>query len=425
MSTTYVTKLNGSNPKSRTLRIVFQARTHSSRTVVDYLLAVATALTVGLSLTFGLICPVHAQAQTAAKPDHSIAGTWQATLHAPNGNLRAVLIVKKTPAGKLTGVFYSIDQGGQPISLSPIRFNNDSLTYVNSYIGIVYRGKMSAGGNTITGTQTQMGHSFPLIYERATPETAWTIPPPRPHIAPMAANATPGIEVATINPSKPGTRETYIMWRGDQLAVKNFSLADLIKFAYHVQNKQILSGPDWVSTDRFDIQAKPNIPGTPSPEQLGEMVKKLLVERFQLKMHAEHKVMSAYVLTVAKGGPRMTKNPDSQNEGLPGIFFGPPIMTLRVHDATMPAFVSLMQSVVLDRPLVDHTGLAGHWNFSLHWMPDATQFGGRKMPPPSQSEVAPPPLSTALRQQLGLKLGLEKTSVPVLVIDHVDHPSPN
>jgi uncharacterized protein (TIGR03435 family) len=354
-----------------------------------------------------------------------IAGTWQGTLHIPNHDLRTVLKIEKTPGGKLSATFYSIDQSGQGIPTTSISFENGELQYAIQFIGLTYEGKMSADGNSINGTSAQMGHSLPLVFERATPETAWTMPPPPPHIAPMAANANPGVEVATIKPTKPGTRATYFIWRGDQLVIVGFTLSDLIKHAYDVQDKQITGAPDWMDTDKFDINAKPDVAGSPSPAQLREMVKKLLADRFQLKIHTEHKTMSAYALTVAKSGPKMTKN--TSTDGLPGLFFGPPIITLRVRNATISEFVDLMQSTVLDRPVVDDTGLTGHWDFSLNWTPDASQFvsAGWKMPPPSTAGDAPPPLFTAIQEQLGLKLEAEKTSVPVLVIDHVDHPSAN
>jgi uncharacterized protein (TIGR03435 family) len=376
-----------------------------------------------LLLSFGLASPAQAQAKAAAKTDHGIVGTWQGTLNVPNHKLRTVLKIKKSPAGKLSAMFYSIDQSGRGISTSSISFKNGVLDYAIEMIDLKYSGKMSADGSSITGTSTQAGHSFPLVFERATPETAWTIPPPPPHIAPMPPTAKPGIEVATIELTKPGTPGRYLTMKGTDIITANFTLDGLIKFAYNVQTKQIIGAPSWASSDKYSIDIKANVPGMPDVEQSNELVKELLAQRFHLIMHTEHKTMSAYVLEVAKGGPKLKKN--TSHDPLPGLFFGPPIITLRVRNAAMSDFINVMQSVVLDRPVVDHTGLTGHWDFSLNWTPDPTQFNGRKMPPPSKSEAAPPPLSTAIRQQLGLKLGLEKTSVPVLVIDHVDHPSPN
>jgi uncharacterized protein (TIGR03435 family) len=241
----------------------------------------------------------------------------------------------------------------------------------------------------------------------------------------MAANANPGIKVATINPTRPGTRRHSLSWEGNRLVIAGFTLDDLIASAYNLSDKQIINGPGWMRSEKFDITARPNVVGTPSGKQMNEMVKALLADHFQLKTHTEQKTLSAYILTVAQGGPKMTKN--NSKGGAGGLLFGPPMPTLRVHNATMKDFRNVMQSPVLDRPVVNHTGLTGRWNFSLHWTPDESQFIGRgwKMPPPSDTAKAPPPLFTAIREQLGLKLGVEKATVPILVVDHVNHPSAN
>jgi uncharacterized protein (TIGR03435 family) len=356
-----------------------------------------------------------------------ITGTWQATLHAPNGqSLRTVLKIAKDDKGTLKATFYSIDQGGQGIPTSSVSFDGSTLKYGIEFIGLSYEGKMSPDGNSISGNSTQGDHTLPLVFERATPETEWTIPAPPPRIPPMAADADPSFEVATIKPTKPDEQGTFITVRGTELVVVNFSLNDLIKFAYSVQDKQIVGGPDWMGTDKWDINAKPDTPGMPSDVQMKSMVKKMLADRFALKFHNDQREMGAYVLTVGKDGPKMKQNTDNPN-GLPGLFFGP-IGTLHVMNATMPDFTGLMQSVVLDRPVLDKTGLQGRWNFTLKWTPDESQFAavGWKAPPPSADDAsAPPPLFTAIQEQLDMKLEAQKTQVPVMAIDHVDHPSPN
>jgi len=356
-----------------------------------------------------------------------IIGNWQGTLHAPGGrDLRTVLKITRDDKGALHGMFYSIDQSGQGIATSSISFDNDTLRYGIEFISLSYEGKMSADGNSISGTSTQGDHALPLVFERATPATEWAMPAPPPRLPPMAPDAHPTFEVATIKPTKPDEQRTFLIWRGDEMQVVNFSLNDLVKFAYDLQGKQIVEAPDWMGTDRFDIDAKPDTPGQPSGDQLKEMVQKLLADRFALKFHKDEKDMAAYVLTVGKDGPKMKQNTDNPN-GLPGLFFGP-IGTLHVMNATMQNFTSLMQSTVLDRPVVDRTGLSGRWNFTLKWTPDESQFTGMgiKVPPPAADDAnAPPPLFTAIQEQLDLKLEAQRTQVPVLVIDHVDHPSPN
>lgn len=368
-----------------------------------------------------------AQAAAPAEKASGIVGTWQGTLHLPNGNsLRTVLKITKDDKDALHGMFYSIDQSGQGIATSSISFDNGTLKYGIDFISLTYEGKMSADGNSISGTSKQGPNSIPLVFERATPATEWAMPAPPPKIPPMAPDAHPAFEVATIKPSKPDEQRTYLIWRGGDMQVVNFSLESLVKFAFDLQDKQILGAPAWMSTDKFDIDAKPDTPGQPSGEQLKEMVRKLLADRFALKFHNDQKEMGAYVLTVGKDGPKLKENTSNPN-GLPALFFGP-IGTLHVMNATMQNFTGLMQSAVLDRPVVDRTGLKGRYDFTLKWTPDESQFAGMgvKVPPPSADDAnAAPPLFTAIQEQLDLKLEAQKTNVPVLVIDHVDHPSPN
>jgi uncharacterized protein (TIGR03435 family) len=82
---------------------------------------------------------------------------------------------------------------------------------------------------------------------------------------------------------------------------------------------------------------------------------------------------------------------------------------------------------VLDRPVLDQTGLAGRFDFALKWTPDDSQFAGMaaKIPPPTDSANVPPGLYTAIQEQIGLKLDATKAPAEVLVIDHVEKPSEN
>jgi uncharacterized protein (TIGR03435 family) len=155
------------------------------------------------------------------------------------------------------------------------------------------------------------------------------------------------------------------------------------------------------------------------------MVQKLLADRFQLKFHRDKKELSAYLLTVAKGGPKLKKS-ETNNNGVPGLFFTK-LGRLNVRNATMVDFAGVMQTGVFDRPVVDQTGLEGRWDFILSWTPDETQFSsfGVKVPPPSEAADAPPPIFTAIQEQIGLKLDAGKAPVEVLVLDHVDRPSEN
>jgi uncharacterized protein (TIGR03435 family) len=382
------------------------------------------AAIIALAGWFGLMPLNHAAAQAVAAKS-AIEDTWQGTLHVPEHDLRIVLKVSRDDKGGLKAVNYSIDQGGQPIPVSAITFQDNELKFSIEMIDGGYDGKMSPDGKSITGQWKQGTNPLPLIFERATPETAWTIPEPPPKLAPMAADANPSFDVATIKPSKPDAPGKMFRVQGNRFSTLNTTLSDLIKMTYGVQDKQILGAPDWVYSEKYDIAAQPDVPGAPNQDQLKLMVKKLLADRFQLKFHNDKKELPAYVLTVAKGGPKMKKN-DSDPNGLGGRFFrGLGVLTFT--NSTMPDFCDLMQAAVLDRPVVDQTNLPGKWDFLLKWTPDESQFGGMgiKVPPPSDAADAPPPLFTAIQEQIGLKLEAEKAQVPVLVIDHVEKPDAN
>jgi uncharacterized protein (TIGR03435 family) len=368
--------------------------------------------------------PVSAQA-TGDNAAQKIDDTWQGTLHVPQHDLRIVMKITKTDKGDLKLVNYSIDQGGQPLSANSATFQDKELKFAIDMIDGKYEGKMSSDGKSISGTWTQGPNPLPLLFERATPETAWAIPEPPPRLPPMAADADPSFEVATIKPSKPDEQGKAFMVRGAEFTTINTTLSDLIKFAYGMHEKQVVGGPDWMLSAKYDISAKPDVPGQPNDKQLKLMVQKLLADRFQLKFHHDKKELSAYVLSVAKIEPKMTKNTGDPG-GLPGLWFQG-LGVLSVRNATMVDFANLMQSAVLDRPVVDQTGLDGRWDFRLKWTPDESQFGGMgiKVPPPSDAADAPPPLFTAIQEQIGLKLEAAKAPVEVLVLDHVEQPTAN
>jgi uncharacterized protein (TIGR03435 family) len=393
------------------------------RRMLSGLASIAVALLAGVS--GGLSAPLASAQAAAAAPAQNIADTWQGTLHAPGKDLRTVLKITTGDKGELKAVFYTIDQTGQPFPTTSVSFQDKVLKYAIQGFDLTYEGKMSADGKSIAGTSKQGDNSLPLVFERATPETAWTIPEPPVKIPPMAADADPSFEVATVKPAKPEEQGRAFLVRGRQFSTINTTLTSLVSFAYDLQDKQIVGGPDWMTTDKWDIEAQPDVPGVPNQKQLKSMLQKLLADRFQLKFHKDQKDLSAYVLAVAKSGAKMNKN-ESDPNGLPGLFFQG-LGILSVRNATMADFAQLMQSAVLDRPVVDRTALAGKYDFQLKWTPDESQFGGMgiKVPPPSEAADAPPPLFTALQEQLGLKMDVEKTPVQVYVLDHVEKPSAN
>jgi uncharacterized protein (TIGR03435 family) len=92
----------------------------------------------------------------------------------------------------------------------------------------------------------------------------------------------------------------------------------------------------------------------------------------------------------------------------------------------MKEFCQGMQEAVMDKPVVDQTGLTDRYDFTLNWTPDQSQFASFGGPPPNHDDPnAPPSLFTALQEQLGLKMEVTKANVDVMVIDHIDKPSAN
>jgi uncharacterized protein (TIGR03435 family) len=370
-----------------------------------------------------LVAPPALRAQAAAAPaPGDLSGNWQGTLHAGK-DLRIIVRLTKDDS-QLKAVMYSIDQGGQPINTTGVSLQGTDFKFTVPSVNGTYEGKLSADAKFITGTWVQ-GQSLPLTLVRATAETAWEIPAPPAPLKPMAADADPSFEVATIKPSDPNVPGNWFSVKGRNYTTHNISLAGLIESAYGVHAKQIVNGPDWFDKDTYDLNAVPDGEGQPSDKQWNTMMQKLLADRFKLTFHHEQRELPVFALTVGKDG---AKNMAENTGGgpLPSLFFQGTKggIMLPARNATMKDFTGLLQEVVLDRPVVDQTGLKGRYDFTLKWAPDDSQFGGH-VPSASDDPSAPPSLFTALQEQVGLKLTAQKTAVDVLVIDHVEKPSPN
>ena len=379
----------------------------------------------GFALTIAVPClsPGILHAQTPAATA-GIEGTWQGTLVVPNGpQLRTVVKIVKDSSGTLKSTFYSIDQGGSGLPATSTTFTGGDLRIAIDRINLTYTGKMAADGRSINGSASQ-GTPLPLVLERATAATEWTIPEAPKPIPPMDPKADPSFEVATIKPSKPDAPGKLFVVQGGKFRTLNFTLGEMISTAYGVQAKQVVNAPEWIWTEKFDVQAQPDTPGMPSRAQLMGEVQKLMADRFQLKFHRDKKELSALVLSVDKSGSKL-KPSEGDPKGLPGLFFGG-VGVLRVNNATISDFTSLMQSAVMDRPVVDHTGLAGRYDFTLKWTPDEAQLAQMGMKAPAaEAADAPPNLFTALPEELGLRMESMKTPVEVLIIDKVEKPSDN
>jgi uncharacterized protein (TIGR03435 family) len=379
-----------------------------------------------LTVAFAL-CPA------AALFGQTFTGAWQGTLKIPRppGELRIVLEITAAEKGALQAEGFSIDQGGRSFRYISVTQSGTTIRMTLAGPNGIQEGKLSPDGNTLTVTgDWDLGTPTPLILTKATAETAWTIPEPPPPPTVMDPKAKPEFEVATIKPSDPNqTLSAYSVNDSGMLITHNLTVVDLIKFAYNVNPRQISGAPAWAEFDKFDITAKPDKPGIPNGDQLAPMVQKLLADRFGLVIRREKKELSAYVITVAKGGPKIAKAEPSPIT-LAG-FSGRPSLGVSVRNATMAQFAANLQSR-LDGPVVDQTGLGDQrYNFVLKWTVDAAllnqNLGGA--PPPNAPQLSdadrPPDLFTAMQQQLGLQMKSGKALVGVLVIDKVEKPSAN
>ena len=234
-------------------------------------------------------------------------------------------------------------------------------------------------------------------------------------------------EVATIKPVENGPKTPrFIKFEGtNRFVVRDYNLKLLIAAAYNMNPKTISGGPDWIESDYYDILAL--TPGQTSPSRDAQMamLRKLLEDRFKLTFHREQKEFSIYALEVTKDGSKLkatSLSPTDPSSVGPGMVY-PQKIVMPAHNATMNDFASLLQRAVLDRPVVDMTGLTGRYDFSLEWAPDESQFGGEL--PAASADAPSPPLFQAVQQQLGLKLDARKGPVAAIVIDRVEHPTPN
>jgi uncharacterized protein (TIGR03435 family) len=238
-------------------------------------------------------------------------------------------------------------------------------------------------------------------------------------------------EVASIKPAEPpADGRMFIRMRDDdgRLDYVNVSLRDVIRNAYKLRDHQI-SGPDWLGSERYNIQAK--FPAGATKADVPVMLQALLTERFKLTYHKDSKAMPVYALVPAKGGPKL--KPAEATENMPMGRAQMMMGTKGVHLIGKMTVAQLADrlSSFSDRTVLDKTDLKGTYDIDLEFIPDALP-GGMPMrmgPPPGgggddavqhreDSDAAS--LFTAIQEKLGLKLDPQKAPVDVYVIDHAE-----
>jgi uncharacterized protein (TIGR03435 family) len=226
-------------------------------------------------------------------------------------------------------------------------------------------------------------------------------------------------QVATIKPSRlKESRSLQI--QGNRFATVDTSVVDLLKYAYGLHEQEIVGGPEWLKTQKFDVVADPETQSRPSSDEFKKMVQNLLADRFHLKAHHEMRDLSVFEIKPAKSGPKLNKS-SRPSDQIPGVGYSPGELT--VSNATLADFAAFLQRFVTDHPVLDGTGMAGRYDLTLRWTPDELQTEGSRHG--DDSNISFPGLFTAIQEQLGLKLQEEKRSAQVFVVDHVDMPSEN
>jgi uncharacterized protein (TIGR03435 family) len=255
--------------------------------------------------------------------------------------------------------------------------------------------------------------------------------------------------------------------QGCRFTATNSSLRSLLQFAYRPPNgqlpgSQIVGGPTWMDSDRFDIEAKPDDETKPIPmRDVQRMVQSLLEDRFQLKAHRDTREMQTYDLVVGKSGAKMKTSEDQTPATLDGPLvctgtasgetpataatgqlspsgllrggvrtIGSPkpsgiLLTVSGFATPLSTFMNLIQSYA-GRPIVNKTDLTGLFDFELKFgldnsAPSASNAG----PPGGAPEPAGPSIFTAIQEQLGLKLESSKGPVDILVVDSAQKPAEN
>jgi bla regulator protein blaR1 len=239
-------------------------------------------------------------------------------------------------------------------------------------------------------------------------------------------------DVASIRVNKSHDVGGRFAFTGDGFYATNISVIMLLKLAYGVEEDQIVGLPRWGKSERFDIAAK--VLGKDSRklsiEQCKHMIRPLLADRFQLRFHEVEKNVAVYTLVISKNGSKL--RPSKPDSCSPLTEHGQTLRMMgRGYVLGLCIPMELITQMLVDqlgRPVIDRTGLKGDFDFRLHWTPDEeVPFRGQEVSP--QENTGPdsdwPTLSTAVNEQLGLRLKGEKGPAGAIAIDHLEEPSAN
>lgn len=205
---------------------------------------------------------------------------------------------------------------------------------------------------------------------------------------------------------------------GTGYTAQNVTVKLIISLMYKVPMQQITGGPDWLNTDRYDIEARND--HSYNIDDLHTMFQNLLADRFNLRFHKEIKEGPVYALLVDNSGLKMTADGKGQDLKIPIL----PGRDNEFIGTKVPMqYLCWFLGQQLDRPVIDQTGLENSYDFTLKFAPE--------LPPDIPKENLPaefqdrPSIFDALKRQLGLRLEPQKGPVEHYVIDHIEKPSAN
>ncbi|HVW11988.1 MAG TPA: M56 family metallopeptidase [Bryobacteraceae bacterium] len=247
----------------------------------------------------------------------------------------------------------------------------------------------------------------------------------------VAASQLPAFDVASIKPSNPDTPLKVDFAAGGRLMISHATLRFLIKIAYDVGDDQILGGPGWINSKRFDLEGKPLKPYGGDPATMtGDQIlvfhaptrlrlQRLLADRFQLELLKSSQPMPVFALLPGRNGPKL--NPGSATGDTQITFNHGILQAKRVDMKTLARFLSEGQT---GRPVIDETGIDGKFDFRLEWTPDPSLNPAQ---PAIQAAPADAGISvfTALQQQLGLRLEPRSSPADALLVKRAELPSAN
>jgi len=227
----------------------------------------------------------------------------------------------------------------------------------------------------------------------------------------VRAQSPPAFEAASIHRNPGVDLNTHIDVAGGRLTITNASPKTLIRNAYGILSFQLAGEPRWLDTDMYDIVATTGGSERISPDRLKLLLQNLLADRFRLKVHWETRETSVYALVQDKNGPKFKESDGAQEPGI-NTRKGSGRAEMKGTREPMSILANNLGNQ-LGRMVLDRTGLPGAYDWMLEWNPDGAVDSNR------------PSLSTALQEQLGLRLVAQKGPMETLVIDSIERPSEN